>query len=251
MERCSFPCLSVAVCGSLFFMSGSAPNVLEIRSVSCASGFGLPVSADFAPARFHVLLGEAGGDSSALLRVLGLLDVPESGEVVVEGQPTRALDEEARAELRAQRFGFVFAAPFLLASFSVIENVAMPLFKISQVGPEEARRRTERLLAFTEMADAAEAVIDDLTLRAQYHVAVARGLANEPAILVVENLDGALAGEELANFAALLRRVPAEFGTTVIATASPAFAVAKEDRVLEFARGVIVRDSALQPEPEA
>ena len=229
----------------------SVEPILEIRAVSCASGFGLPVSADFAPARFHVLLGDASGDSAALLRVLGLLDVPESGEVIVEGGATRGLDDDARAELRAQRFGFVFAAPFLLASFSVIENVAMPLFKVSQVEPEEARRRTERLLAFTEMADAAEAVIDDLTLRAQYHVAVARGLANEPAILVVENLDGALTGEELGGFAALLRRVPAELGVTVIATASPAFAVAKEDRVLEFARGVIVRDSALQPEPEA
>jgi predicted ABC-type transport system involved in lysophospholipase L1 biosynthesis ATPase subunit len=101
------------------------------------------------------------------------------------------------------------------------------------------------------MAEAAEAPIEDLSLRAQYHVAVARGLANGPAVLFVENLDGALAGTELAGFAALLRRVPAEFGTTVIATASPAFPVEKCDRVLEFARGVIVRDSLLQPEPEA
>ncbi len=231
-------------------MSPEFSNVLEIRDVSCASGFGLPVSADFAAGRFHVLTGDAGGESNALLRVLGLLDLPESGEVSVEGQATRGLGDDERAGLRAQRFGFVFAAPFLLASFSVIENVAMPLFKISHVGPEEARRRTERLLAFTEMSDAAEALIDDLTLRGQYHVAVARGLANEPAILVVENLDGALTGEELRGFAALLRRVPSELGVTVIATASPAFAVEKDDRVLEFARGVIVRDSALQPEPE-
>ena len=66
--------------------------------MSCASGFGLPVSADFAPARFHLLSGESGG----LLRVLGLLDLPESGEVLVGGRATTALDEEARAELRAQ-----------------------------------------------------------------------------------------------------------------------------------------------------
>jgi len=220
---------------------------ISLRAVSCASGFGLPVSADFAPARFHLLSGESGG----LLRVLGLLDLPESGEVLVGGRATTALDEPARAEIRAQRFGFVFAAPFLLTSFSVIENVAMPIFKISQVEPDEAWRCSDRLLAFADMAEAAEAPIEDLSLRAQYHVAVARGLANGPAVLFVENLDGALAGTELAGFAALLRRVPAEFGTTVIATASPAFPVEKGDRVLEFARGVIVRDSLLQPEPEA
>ena len=228
-------------------MSADPPPVIGMRAVSCASGFGLPVSADFAPGRFHLLAGESGG----LLRVLGLLDLPESGEVLVEGRATAALAEEARAELRAQRFGFVFAAPFLLTSFSVIENVAMPLFKISHVEPEEARRRTGRLLAFAEMSEAAEARIEDLTLRAQYHVALARGLANEPAILFVEDLDGALAGAELAGFAALLRRVPAELGATVIATASPAFAVEKSDRVMEIARGVIVRDSLLQPEPGA
>ena len=225
----------------------SQQPTISLRAVSCASGFGLPVSADFAPGRFHLLSGESGG----LLRVLGLLDLPETGEVLVEGRATTALDEAARAEMRAQRFGFVFAAPFLLTSFSVIENVAMPLFKISQVEPDEARRRTDRLLAFAEMADAAESPIEDLTLRAQYHVAMARGLANGPAVLFVENLDGALAGDDLASFAALLRRVPAELGAAVIATASPAFPVENSDRVLEFARGVIVRDSLLQPEPEA
>lgn len=232
-------------------MSPAPSSILALRAVSCASGFGLPVSADFASGRFHVLVGGTAGEGNALLRVLGLLDLPESGEVFVEGRATTGLDEETRAGLRAQRFGFVFAAPFLLTSFSVIENVAMPLFKVSHVEPEEARLRTGRLLAFAEMSEAAEARIDELTLRAQYHVALARGLANGPAVLFVENLDGALAGAELAGFAALLRRVPAELGATVIATASPTFAVEKSDRVLEIARGVIVRDTLLQPEPGA
>lgn len=232
-------------------MSSTAPNVVEICDVSLASGFGLPVSAGFSPGRFHLLLSDPVGEGNALLRVLGLLDLPESGEVFVEGRETRALDDDARAGLRAQRFGFVFAAPFLLTSFSVIENVAMPLFKISHVGSEEARARTERLLAFTEMAEAAEAEIEDLTPGAQFHVALARGLANEPSVLFVENLDGVLAGAELERFAALLRRVPAELGATVIATASPAFVAQKSDRVLELAGGVLVRDTALLPEPEA
>ncbi len=232
-------------------MSPEISPILALRGVSCASGFGLPVSADFAPGLFHFLVGATAGETNALFRVLGLLDLPETGEVLVEGQTTAALDEEARAALRAQRFGFVFAAPFLLTSFSVIENVAMPLFKVSHVEPEEARRRTERLLAFVGMSDAAEARIDELTLRAQYHVALARGLANLPAVLFVESLDDTLTGDDLASFAALLRRVPAELGATVIATASPAFAVEKNDRVLEIARGAIVRDSLLVPEPGA
>lgn len=232
-------------------MNAAPPSILALRAVSCASGFGLPVSVDFAPGRFHLLTGPTIAETGALLRVLGLLDLPESGEVLVEDRATAGLDEEARAVLRAQRFGFVFAAPFLLTSFTVIENVAMPLFKISRVEPDEARRRTGRLLEFAALGGAAEARIEELTPGAQYHVALARGLANEPGVLFVENLDGALAGQELAGFAALLRRVPAELGTTVIATASPAFATEKSDRVLSISRGRIVRDSLLQPEPEA
>lgn len=232
-------------------MNPETANVLELCEVSLPTGFGLPLSARFAPGRLHLLVSDPVGEGNALLRVLGLLDLPESGEVFVEGRETRALDEEERAGLRAQRFGFVFAAPFLLPSFTVIENVAMPLFKVSQVEPEEARRRTERLLAFVGLADAAEAAIEDLTPGAQFHVALARGLVNEPAVLFVEHLDGTLAGEQLAGFAALLRRVPAELGTTVVATVSAAFAVEKGDRLLVLERGAVVRDSALLPEPEA
>ena len=126
-------------------------NALELRAVSGTGQDGETVcglDASFAPGRFHVLRGPDGCGKNLLLRWLGLLQPPEAGEVLVQGSATRALSEEARAELRTQRFGFVFAAPFLLTSFSVIENVAMPLFKVSQVTPEEARRRTEALLGF-------------------------------------------------------------------------------------------------------
>ena len=102
------------------------------------------------------------------------------------------------------------------------------------------------------MTDAAESAIEDLTLRAQYHVAVARGLVNEPAILMVENLDGTLAGEELDGFAALLRRVPAELGDDGHRHGvAPASRSESDDRVIEIAGGCIVRDTALLPEPEA
>jgi lipoprotein-releasing system ATP-binding protein len=232
-------------------VSAESTNVLELCDVALPTGFGLPVSLRFAPGRLHLLVSDPVGECDALLRVIGLLDLPESGEILVEGRETRGLDEGSLAGLRAQRFGFVFRAPFLLTSFSVIENVAMPLFKVSQVGPEEARRRTERLLAFTGMAAAGEAAIEDLTLGAQFHVALARGLINEPSVLLVEDLDGTLAGEDLEVFAMLLRRAAAEFGTTVIATASPAFARRKGDRVIELVRGTVAHDSALLTEPEA
>jgi ABC-type lipoprotein export system ATPase subunit len=231
----------------------SADIPLALRAVSCVRSEGgsvRAVSASFARGRFHILRGGADGGKELLLRLIGLLQPPDDGEVLVLGHPTRALAEDARAELRTQRFGFVFAAPFLLTAFSVIENVAMPLFKISHVSPEEARRRTDTLLDFVGLAGAAEAAVDELTLRAQYQVAVARGLVNEPSFLIVEQLDGALAGEDLQGFIAVLHRVCETFGTTVIATASPSILLAAGDRVLEIMDGTITFDSELLPEIE-
>jgi len=133
----------------------------------------------------------------------------------------------------------------------VIENVAMPLFKISRVSLEEARRRTDEMLAYVGLSDVAESAIDDLSTDAQYRAALARGLIHEPSILLVEELDYALAGDELLRFTDLLRRASGELGITVVATASPALACKPSDRVLEIAGGCIQRDSEFIPEPGA
>jgi ABC-type lipoprotein export system ATPase subunit len=234
-------------------VNASSDIALSLEAVSCPRNEGgsvRAVSADFAAARFHILRGDADGGRDLLLRVIGLLQPPDEGEVLVLGQPTRSLSEEARAQVRTQSFGFVFAAPFLLTAFTVIENVAMPLFKISQVSPEEARRRTGVLLDLVGLADAAEVAVDDLTLRAQYQVAVARGLVNEPAFLIVEQLDGALAGDDLRSFMEVLHRVCETFGTTIIASASPSIMPAPGDRVIEIADGAIAFDSDLLREIE-
>lgn len=225
-------------------------SALELCGVSGIGQDGEAIgefSASFAPGRFHVLRGPAHCGKSLLLRWLGLLQPPQGGEVLVAGSATRCLSEEARAELRTQRFGFVFAAPFLLASFSVIENVAMPLFKVSQVTPEEARRRTETLLEFAGVAEAAELPVEDLSPRAQYQVAVARGLVNEPSFLIVEDLDGTLAGEELHAFMELLHRASERFGTTIIATASLGLPLLWPQRILDIADGAIANDVELPP----
>ena len=178
------------------------------------------ISTVFATGRLHILRGAADGGKVALFRFAGLLEEPAAGVVLIQGNATRGLGEEARTELRTQRMGFAFAAPFLLGSFSIIENVAMPLFKISHVDPEEARRRTEAILEFVGLAEAAEVPVHELTVPAQYQVAIARGLINEPVVLMVENLDGVLAGGELEEYVALLRRAAAACGPAIIATAS-------------------------------
>ena len=228
-----------------------AANTLELRNVRAGHPDGEVVNgitSELSPGCFHLLRGPDGCGKAVLLRLLGLLERPDAGEIIVRGLPTSALSDEARAELRTQRFGFVFAAPFLLSSFSVIENVAMPLFKISQVTPEEARRRTEEMLGFVGLAEAAEWPADELPPLAQYQVAVARGMINEPSFLLVENLDGTLVGDDLAAFSELLHRVTETYGTTVVATASPAVSLRGRLRVLDIVDGALAGDADHFPE---
>src|SRR5687768_11115931 len=105
--------------------SGPAP-FLELRSVSCTrhGAAVADVTLKFSQPGLYVLTGDDGAND-LLLRLLGLLEVPDSGEVWFGGNDTAALDEPGRAALRARSFGYIFAAPFLLPAFTVVENLAM------------------------------------------------------------------------------------------------------------------------------
>ena len=233
-------------------MSASSTTALEVRGLLCERGSLVLQARHLALAAgvFHLLQGEAGEGRDCLLRVLGLLEEPDDGEVLIEGESVRGLSEDARLRRRERRLGFIFAAPFLLPALSVIENVAMPLFKISDVEAAEARRRSEELLEFAGIPDLAQTPCADLPPLAQHRVSLARALVNEPAALLVENLDGALAGENLHAFSALLRQAAPRFGIAVIAAASAAFAPEPADRVIEVRQGAVVCRDELLPKPD-
>ncbi len=211
-------------------MSDSAQPALELRDATCGALRGL--SLRFDAGAFHVVTGEPASLRAALLRVVGLLDAPESGGVFLEKQNVASLAEPDRDKVRGERCGFLFAAPFLLPAFSVVENVAMPLFKISHFTPEQARERTDLLLDFVGLAAEAQQPVDELTHFQQHAVSLARALANEPAVITVESLDAALAPEDSSRFAALLRQCCVRFGVAVIASVKADFHPEPGDRIV-------------------
>lgn len=223
-------------------MNSSIPFALALRDVSLGTAL-RGVSAGFAPGSMHLVrsVDPAAGDT--LLRVLGLLDPPEAGDVLVRGRSVRSLGESERAELRSRECGYVFAAPFLLAGFSTIENVAMPLFKVSQVGPEEARSRTVAALEFVGLAGVIEAPASELPPAEQRRAALARALVHEPAAILIEHLDAAIDSLPAEDFAALLRRACLHYGVAAIASVSADFRGGDGDRVIDLAEGAIWKDS--------
>lgn len=226
--------------------SADAP-ILELRDVSCRAEEAQlqAVQLAFAPSSFSAIRGAPGSGHALLLRVLGLLVAPQTGEVRLAGNAVQSLSSEARAALRDQRLGFVFHAPFLLPTMTVVENVAMPLFRHSESQPAEAHRRTSLVLEFVGLSEVGQKLSSELSSFDQYRASLARALVNEPLALLVEDLDTTLAGSELVEFTALLRQAAARLGVAVLSTTSPTFTPLLGDRVIDMEAGSSLRDSAL------
>jgi len=237
--------------------SASESSAIELSNISCSRTNGeartlesvREISAPFPRRSFNLVTGSSAGERALLLRLLSLLETPDAGDVLLDGQPTRELDDGARAELRSRRLGLIYTSPFLLPSLSTIENIAVPLFKVSGMEPDEARLRAEAALEFVGLGGAEQFRSGDLSRGEQHGVALARALATEPGVLLVEELDSIVSGEALQYFTGLLRQATDRFGVTVICTASPTFAAGAACRILSVEHGTV--DAAILREPLA
>jgi ABC-type lipoprotein export system ATPase subunit len=200
------------------------------------------VSLAIEPGRFTLLSGGRDSGAALLLRILGLLERPDSGELWFDSQPTASLDDPARLDLRNRQFGFLFAEPFLLDSFSVAENVAMPLFKILGFDIGQARDRTAEILGFAGLAAAADLTVAGLSPLDHHRVSLVRALATAPRLLIAEDPGLHLPPSDLRAFAALLRSVPDLLGISVIATSPAGPALLNPDREYHLENGLLLPD---------
>jgi len=163
------------------------------------------------------VVGASGAGKSSLLHVLGALDMPNRGYVVIDGEPIQGRSDEALAALRNRKVGFVFQFHHLLREFSALENVMMPL-RISGASAREARARASELLARVGLEARMEHRPSELSGGEQQRTAVARALAMDPAVLLADepsgNLDHAN-GERLHDLFATLAR-DLEIGMVVV-----------------------------------
>ncbi len=114
----------------------------------------------FRPGSFYHLSGPEFGGKRLLLQILGLLLPPDSGEIIVDGSLVTDLDIDDLGEVRNRKYGFLFSSPFLLPAFTVLENVAMPLFKITQVEASEAKVITEEILEIVGVSRIATTAVE-------------------------------------------------------------------------------------------
>jgi len=191
---------------------------------------------------FVSITGPSGSGKSSLLYLLGLLDAPTSGRVVINGEETADLDDRARAGLRLRHIGFVFQFHFLLPEFSCLANVMIPMRRLGRHGEQEMERRAMALLDSFEIADQAAKTPDQLSGGQRQRVAVARALANEPALILADEPTGSLDSRNSAIVRDIFTRLSAEMGKTVIAVTHERDFAAAADRNIHLVDGRIVGD---------
>jgi putative ABC transport system ATP-binding protein len=136
------------------------------------------VSVEIEPGEFIAILGRSGSGKSTLMSILGLLDRPDSGRLLLHGRDVAGLDEDTRADIRNRELGFVFQLPALLPRSSTLENVELPL-TYAGVGRLERHRRAQTALDRVGLAHRLDHWPHQLSGGEQQRVAIARALAND------------------------------------------------------------------------
>ena len=197
------------------------------------------VSCQIAPGELVVLLGRSGSGKSTLLNLIAGIDLPSSGEVLLEGRPLQALDDDERTVLRRDRIGFVFQFFHLVPTLTVEENLLLPL-ELAGRGRGEDRERALALLAEVGLADRGSQFPDRLSGGEQQRVAVARALATDPAIVLADEPTGNLDLETGLEVLDLLDRLTRRRGKTMLMVTHSREVMGIADRVLTLDHGRLV-----------
>jgi lipoprotein-releasing system ATP-binding protein len=182
------------------------------------------------------LVGSSGAGKSTLLQLVGLLDQPSAGQIIIDGQSVGQLSDEQRTKIRGQKLGFVYQFHYLQAEFSAMENVMIPQM-IGGLDPLKAQEKAKKLLADVGLSHRLDHRPARLSGGEQQRVAIARALANDPALILADeptgNLDPSTSDDVFSLF---VERVRTQSMSAFIATHNMDLAK-KMDRILFLKNG--------------
>jgi lipoprotein-releasing system ATP-binding protein len=192
------------------------------------------------------IVGPSGAGKTTLLQIIGTLDKPDSGSIVVDGIDVRKLSGKKLSQFRNQHIGFVFQFHQLLPEFTALENVMIPAFIAGQ-GRGEARKRAEELLGFMGLADRASHKPNELSGGEKQRVAVARALMNNPAVVLADEPSGSLDTKNKAELHQLFFDLRDKYGQTFVIVTHDETLAAITDRTIQMRDGLLVTSADVQP----
>ena len=208
-------------------------NVIELKNVDKVySGlidtqvlFGIDLS--FEEGSFNSLVGESGSGKSTLLNIMGTLDKPTRGELLIAGKRTNDLSKNKLSELRNSTIGFIFQFHYLLPEFTAVENVLIPYL----IGRKGADRSSVKNNPANKMSGGQ-----------QQRTAIARALINNPKIILADEPTGNLDSENTATIYKIFREIKQRYGTTFVIVTHDRRIAEETDRIVEIKDGRIVVD---------
>jgi lipoprotein-releasing system ATP-binding protein len=191
---------------------------------------------------FLSITGPSGSGKSSLLYLLGLLDRPTKGDVIVNGEKTSTLTANELSFLRLNTIGFVFQFHFLLAEFTVLENVMVPMHKAQLIPRAERVKRAEHLLVDLDLQDHMHKHPSGLSGGQRQRVAVARAMANKPLVILADEPTGNLDSKSSRNVHDIFRTLVDTHKTSVVMVTHDMELANDTDRRIHLIDGKVAHD---------
>ncbi|MBC3901601.1 ABC transporter ATP-binding protein [Acetobacterium malicum] len=222
--------------------------VVEVKGVSKVYGKTIKTVAlhelnlGFKTGSFNAIIGESGSGKSTLLNIIGTLDRPTKGEVIINGVSTRNMSKGRLADLRNETLGFVFQFHYLLPEFTALENVLMPYRVAHGKADKESQKRAREILNLVGLEKVENNLATNMSGGQQQRTAIARALMNKPKIILADEPTGNLDSQTTDSIYQLFRKINQELGTTFVIITHDRRVAEKADRIVEILDGRVSLD---------
>lgn len=223
-------------------------NIIELQNINKVYGTVVKtqvlhdVNLNVEVGSFNAIIGQSGSGKSTLLNILGTLDKPTSGEIVINGTPTSKMNTKQLAALRNETLGFIFQFHYLLPEFTALENVLMPVrIKGEKITPEILKKAHD-LMDLVGLSKVKNNLATQMSGGQQQRTAIARSLMNDPKIILADEPTGNLDSDTTEQVYELMRKINKTFNTTFLIITHDRKVAEKTDRIIEIKDGRIVLD---------
>jgi len=217
-------------------------NINKIYGVEIQTQVLYDINLSFEEGSFNSIIGQSGSGKSTLLNIMGTLDRPTSGEVLIRGVNAKEMTDNDLADFRNTSIGFVFQFHYLLPEFTAIENVLMPYRIQNGKVTKEILRKAEEYMELVGLTQVRNNPSSKMSGGQQQRTAIARALINNPAIILADEPTGNLDSDSTETIYELMRDINQKLGTTFIIITHDRRIAEKADRIIEIKDGKINLD---------